>query len=139
MPVQVSLHSVALSYFIQASCWLLLAILLVHVSFSPALTSRRIKCGFSLPRCTVEPETWPSLIILQFPPAFGLTSAVSVFYFLSVRISASDAKTFGSFQPLYCSASLVQATLNSSKVLLNRCYFMLHFPYRAAQVRLHVK
>lgn len=49
MPVHVSLHSVALSYLIQASCWLLLAILLVHVSFSPALTSRRIKSGFSLP------------------------------------------------------------------------------------------
>lgn len=96
MPVQVSLHSVAL--LPPPSLLLAPAGLFVHVSFSPALTSPRIKSGFSLPLAV----TWPSLITLlpQFPPA--LTSAVcsSSFYFLSVRIS--DAKTFGSFKPLYC-------------------------------------
>lgn len=67
----------------------------------------------------------------------GTSTAFSILHFLSVLTSMPVHDILQSLESLYCRASYVHATINSSVRSLNGSCWVLHVPYSTALVRLH--
>lgn len=150
MSVHVSHISSALSQLIQALCCLMHAILLVLSSSIAALTASWTGSHLPLPWALLHwaigklhkpdlPIATATTTALCLSLAFTASSSLVALHFLLVSISMLATETFGVLESLYCSASLVQMTLDSSVMLLSGSCRMLFFPYRAALLRLQGK